>query len=271
MSAANQLALGFSPCPNDTFIFYALVHGLLPLDGFRLSVQLQDVETLNRMAGEEVLDITKLSVYAWLQHRSAYRLIDSGAALGHGCGPLVVARPGRDPRRIARWRMALPGRDTTAHLLFRLWSPTASEMVFVPYDHILTLLSQGQVDGGVIIHENRFTYERLGFNLVADLGAWWETQTGLPIPLGVIAAHRRIPVGRRTILETAIRDSIDYARRMPREPLAYMRKHAQEMAPEVLCQHVATYVNDFSRTLGEKGREAIDCLASMARQKGLLA
>ena len=186
MSTADQITLGFSPCPNDTFMFYAMVHGLLPLEGCRLNVQLRDVETLNRLAAEEALDITKLSVFAWLKHQSAYRLLDSGAALGYGCGPLVVARPGKDPRGIARGRIALPGQDTTAHLLFRLWSPGESEKIFVPYDQIFTLLSQGQVDGGVIIHENRFTYERLGLQLVVDLGAWWEAQTGLPIPLGVI-------------------------------------------------------------------------------------
>ena len=270
MSAAGQLTLGFSPCPNDTFIFYALVHGLLPVDGGRLRVELHDVETLNRMAAEEILDITKLSVFAWLKHQSAYRLIESGAALGYGCGPLVVARPGADPRSISPWRIALPGQDTTAHLLFRLWSPADHEKIFVPYDRIFALLAQGQVDAGVIIHENRFTYEQLGLDLVVDLGAWWETQTGLPIPLGVIAAHKRVPIDRRTALETAIRDSIRYARKSPHAPLDYMRAHAQEMHAEVLQKHVATYVNDFSLTLGAKGREAIHCLASMARQKGVL-
>lgn len=270
MSAADQFTLGFSPCPNDTFIFYALVHGRLPVEGCRLNVELHDVETLNRMAAEEVLDITKLSVFAWLKHQSVYRLIDSGAALGYGCGPLVVARPGADPRCLARWRFALPGQDTTAHLLFRLWSPDDHDKVFVSYDRIFTLLAQGQVDGGVIIHENRFTYEQLGFNLVVDLGAWWETQTGLPIPLGVIAAHKRVAIDRRKALETAIRDSVHYARKAPRAPLDYMCRHAQEMNAEVLQKHVATYVNDFSLELGAKGREAIQRLASMARQKGVL-
>ncbi len=270
MPAASQLTMGYSPCPNDTFMFYALVHGHLPLEDCHLRVELHDVETLNRLAAEEVLDITKLSAFAWLKHQSAYHLLDSGAALGYGCGPLVVARPGADPRRISRWRIALPGQDTTAHLLFRLWSPDDHEKVFVPFDRIFGLLAQGQVDGGVIIHENRFTYEQQGLELVVDLGAWWEKQTGLPIPLGVIAAHERVPFARRKALETAIRDSIRFARQAPRAPLDYMRQHAQEMNAEVLQKHVATYVNDFSLTLGDKGREAIHCLASMARQKGVL-
>lgn len=271
MSSSDRLKLGYSPCPNDTFIFYALVHGRIPLEGCHLSVQLHDVETLNRLAEDDRLDITKLSVYAWLKHQSRYRLFDSGAALGYGCGPLVVARPGLNPRHISRWRIALPGQDTTAHLLFRLWSPDVHDRRFVPYDRIFDMLIKGQADGGVIIHENRFTYDRLGLELVVDLGAWWEAQTGLPIPLGVIAAHQRVPAERKTALESAIRSSIHYARKSPDEPLAYMRTHAQEMSADVLRKHVATYVNDFSLTLGDRGHEAIRSLEAMARQKGVLA
>ncbi len=270
MASDLELKLGFSPCPNDTFMFHALVHDRIPFDGYRLAVQLHDVETLNRMAARETLDVSKLSVFAWLKHQSAYRVLESGAALGYGCGPLVVAAPGPKPDQFARWRIVLPGQDTTAHLLLRLWAPEVHDRRFVPYDRIFDQLRQGQADAGVIIHENRFTYQALGFELVADLGAWWEQQTGLPIPLGVIAAHRRIAPADRQAIETAVRASIDHARQFPDESLAYMRRYAQEMAEPVLRKHVAAYVNDFSLELGEKGRAAIDRLESMARQKGVL-
>ena len=271
MSPSRLLRLGFSPCPNDTFIFHALVHGRIPQNGFRLAVELQDVETLNRWAADGLLDVTKLSSFAWLKHQRHYRLLDSGAALGYGCGPLVVTRPGFDARRLADRRVALPGRDTTAHLLFRLWSPDACERVFVPYDRIFEMLERGLVDAGVIIHENRFTYDRKGYRAVVDLGAWWEQETGLPIPLGVIAAHTRLPREIRSALEMATRASLNHARQFPQESLNYMQTHAQVMDDDVLHQHVATYVNDFSLTLGKVGRKAIERLELMARQKGLLA
>lgn len=270
MASDFELTLGFSPCPNDTFIFHALVQACVPCDGYRLAVQLHDVETLNRMSASEVLDVTKLSVFAWLKQQSSYRLMESGAALGYGCGPLVVTAPGPKPAQFARWRIVLPGQDTTAHLLLRLWAPEAHDRRFVPYDRIFDQLRLGQADAGVIIHENRFTYEKLGFELVVDLGAWWEQQTGLPIPLGVIAAHKRIGSADRRALETAIRASIGYARQFPDASLAYIRRHAQEMDAPVLRKHVATYVNDFSLKLGAQGHAAIDRLESMARQKGVL-
>ena len=269
-TASHPLRLGYSPCPNDTFIFHALVHGRVRQAGYRLAVELEDVETLNNWAVDETLDVTKLSVFAWLKNRACYRLLDSGAAIGYGCGPLVVARPGFDERNLSEGRVALPGRDTTAHLLFRLWRPEARNRCFVSYDRIFEMLVQGRVDAGVIIHENRFTYERMGLQLVVDLGTWWEQQTGLPIPLGVIAAHERVPTTIRTSLETAIRDSLQHARQFPHDSLAYMQKHAQAMDEDVLRRHVATYVNDFSLTLGDAGHQAIRRLESSALEKGLL-
>ncbi len=270
-SSSRLLKIGFSPCPNDTFIFHALVHGHIPQNGYCLAVELHDVETLNRWAADEVFDVSKLSSFAWLKHRHRYRLLDSGAALGHGCGPLVVARPDFDARRLDGCRVALPGRDTTAHLLFQLWSPHACERVFVTYDRVFEMLEQGQVDAGVIIHENRFTYTREGFRQVVDLGDWWEQETGLPIPLGVVAAHVRVPSPIGDALETAVRESLSYAHAFPQASLNYMQAHAQEMDQAVLHQHVAAYVNDFSLTLGPAGREAIARLESMARERGLLA
>ncbi len=270
MSSSRLLKLGYSPCPNDTFIFHALVHGRIPQNGYRLTVELHDVETLNRLAAEEALDVTKLSAFAWLKHQRHYRLLDSGAALGYGCGPLVVARPGFDASSLEGRRVALPGQSTTAHLLFRLWSSDAVERVFVSYERIFEMLDQGLADVGVIIHEDRFTHARKGFRQVVDLGAWWEQATGLPIPLGVVAAHARVPSDIRASLAIAIQDSLRHARAFPQESRAYMQLHAQAMDEGVLEQHVATYVNDFSLSLGEAGQGAIRRLEAMARKKGLL-
>jgi 1,4-dihydroxy-6-naphthoate synthase len=224
-----NLTLGFSPCPNDTFIFDGLVNGKVPLPGYVLQPVLHDVETLNRMAFDQALDVTKLSFYAWLKVQEHYRLLDSGGALGYGCGPLVIARKSLTREDMAGCRIVLPGQWTTAHLLLQLWAPDARQRRFVPYDRIFAALDAGEADCGVIIHESRFTYQSAGFQAVVDLGAWWEDETGLPITLGCIAAHRRLPDGLAAQLEAKIRESIAAARREPEGALPYIRAHAQEM------------------------------------------
>jgi len=266
-----DITLGFSPCPNDTFIFNALVNGPLRPVGHRLQVSLHDVETLNRMAFEERLDVTKLSFYAWLKLRDRYHLMSSGGALGYGCGPLVIAARALPGNAMAACRVVLPGQWTTAHLLFRLWAPQARQVRFIPYDQIFAALNDGRADCGVIIHESRFTFESAGFQAVVDLGAWWEELTGLPIPLGCIAAHRRLPSALIEQLEEDIRQSILLARREPDAALPYIRSHAQEMTADVLRAHIDTFVNDFSMDLGIEGWRAVDVLETRARQAGLLA
>jgi 1,4-dihydroxy-6-naphthoate synthase len=265
-----NITLGFSPCPNDTFIFNAMVNGPLRPEGYRLNVCLYDVETLNRMAFEERLDVTKLSFYTWLQVRGQYRLLSSGGALGYGCGPLVIAARPLPREDMARCRVVLPGEWTTAHLLFRMWAPGAGERRFVPYDRIFAALHDGEADCGVIIHESRFTFAAAGFQQVVDLGAWWEEQTGMPIPLGCIAAHRRLPLDLIDQVEEDIRRSILAARMEPEAALGYIRSHAQEMTAEVLRQHIDTFVNAFSLDLGYKGRQAIQILETRAREEGIL-
>jgi len=265
-----ELTLGYSPCPNDTFIFHALVKGLLDTGGLRFRERLHDVETLNRMAMEAKLDVTKLSFHAWLHVREAYTLLDSGAALGYGCGPVLIARRPMDRGELAAARIVFPGRWTTAHLLFGLWAPEARNRRFTTYDRIFGTLEAGEADAGVIIHENRFTFRQAGFTEIVDLGAWWEAETGLPIPLGCIAARRSLPAdvpGRVTAL---IRDSIRRAAARPDEAMPYMRAHAQEMAGEVLRRHVETFVNEFSLDLGAEGRRAVDELAQRARRAGMV-
>ncbi|KJS30923.1 MAG: hypothetical protein VR64_13700 [Desulfatitalea sp. BRH_c12] len=266
-----NISLGFSPCPNDTFIFNALVNGPAQPPGLHLQVSLHDVETLNRLAFDECLDVTKLSFYAWLKVREKYRLLSAGGALGYGCGPLVIARKSFSRADMAGCRIVLPGQWTTAHLLFRMWAPQAQQRRFIPYDTIFAALDSGEADCGVIIHESRFTFESRGFQAVIDLGAWWEEETGQPIPLGCIAAHRRVPESVIEHLEAQIRQSIHLARQNPEAALPYIRAHAQEMTADVLRAHIATFVNEFSLDLGPDGRAAVAVLEARAQQAGILS
>ena len=266
----NTLTLGFSPCPNDTFIFNGLVNGTVRIAGFDIQEQLHDVESLNRMAFAGELDVTKLSFYAWLKVKADYLLLSSGGALGFGCGPVVVAKKKLTRRDMSRCRIVLPGEWTTAHLLFRMWAPQADKRFFVPYDRIFETLDAGRADCGVIIHESRFTFEELGFHQVADLGQWWEQETAMPIPLGCIAAHRRIGSETSLLVDDAIRQSIETARRHPDACLPYIRSFAQEMTSQVLEAHIETFVNDFSLDLGELGRKAVATLEAKARQTGII-
>jgi len=264
------ITLGFSPCPNDTFIFNGLVNGSVCPAGWDIREQLHDVETLNEMAFEENLDVTKLSFYAWLKVKDHYRLLNSGGALGFGCGPVVISQKPLTAADMDACRIALPGRWTTAHLLFRLWAPRADNRLFVPYDRIFETLQAGRADCGVIIHESRFTYEKQGFRQVIDLGAWWEENSGGPIPLGCIAAHKRIGTDLAAQMDEAIQKSIQSAQADPAMALPYIRTHAQEMAADVLDAHIRTFVNAFSLDLGDKGRSAVAALESAARETGIL-
>jgi len=262
--------LGYSPCPNDTFIFNGLANGLVHLPDHEVRPQLHDVETLNRMALDSALDVSKLSFFAWLRVKDRYRLLSSGGALGFGCGPVVVALRKLTQADMAACRIVLPGEWTTAHLLFRMWAPQAGDRFFVPYDRIFETLTSGQADCGVIIHESRFTYQQSGFRQVVDLGAWWEASTGMPVPLGCIAAHSRIDKDLADQVDQAIYRSIVLAREDPRAALPYIRAHAQEMTTEVLDAHIHTFVNEFSLDLGTRGRAAVATLEEKARQTGII-
>jgi 1,4-dihydroxy-6-naphthoate synthase len=264
------LSLGFSPCPNDTFIFNALVNGTVEIPGYQVQAHLHDVETLNQMAFDGVLDVSKLSFFAWLMVRDQYDLLASGGALGFGCGPVVIASRPLTAADMSGCRIVLPGQWTTAHLLFRLWAPGALNRFFAPYDQIFDILDDRRADCGVIIHESRFTYHQKGFAVVADLGAWWEEQTGLPIPLGCIAAHKRLGKETALAVEDAIRSSITQARQDPAAAMPYIRTHAQEMTAEVLEAHIHAFVNEFSFDFGPTGRNAVAVLADRARRIGVV-
>lgn len=264
------LTLGFSPCPNDTFMFYPLVHGLVDTAGHRFNERLEDVETLNRLAVKGVLDVTKVS-YAALGHiREEYALLRAGSALGRGCGPLVVAKEQLDPAELAGKTIAIPGRYTTAHLLMRLYNPDLVNFLEMPFHEIMDAVLTGRADAGVIIHESRFTYQGFGLHQLVDLGAWWEGETGLPIPLGGIVARRSL--GAETIhsIEAALGAGVEYARANPAEAAHYIREHAQEMSEQVCAAHIGLYVNDFSRSLGDEGERAVIELLRRAEAAGII-
>jgi 1,4-dihydroxy-6-naphthoate synthase len=270
-----DLAFGFSPCPNDTFAFWAAVHGKVPTPGFRLLPDMRDIEQLNARAvtGNEALPITKLSLPAMAAVADRYAALPAGAALGFGCGPLVVARQD-GPRTIAdlrRRRVAIPGCHTTAFLLFAIFQGLDCDFVPLRFDQIIKAVAGGDVDAGLVIHESRFTYRSHGLVALADLGELWERATSGPLPLAVIAARRDLSAALVRDVGAALRASVELARAQPELPRAFVRQHSQEIDDAVCDQHIALYVNEFSVELGERGRMAIDQLLQRGRAAGLLA
>lgn len=254
-----QLSLAFSPCPNDTYIFDAMVHHRVDTEGLTFDIKLADVEQLNRMVVSGGPDISKISYGLLPRVLSHYRVLDAGGALGRGVGPLLVAA--REKRMedsgLETLRIALPGQHTTAHMLFSLAFPQARTKIFMPFHEIEQAVINGTVDAGVIIHENRFTYADKGLFKWADLGQFWEEHTGNPIPLGGIVMRRDIPTDIMRKVDRVIRRSLEYARAHDPELPEYVRANAQEMDPEVMRKHISLYVNDFSLTLGSEGRAAV--------------
>ena len=266
-----SLSLGYSPCPNDTYIFYALTHNRLALKGLELaSPLLEDVETLNSWAINKKLDITKLSFHALGHVLDEYCVLSAGSALGRGCGPLLVAKPGFDPAGLKKAKIAIPGRLTTASLLFRMYAPAATSLLDLRFDTIMDAVINDDVDVGVIIHESRFTYAEQGVVCLQDLGQWWEETSGYPIPLGCIAARRSLGKERIELIDQAIHDSIVWADEHPNECLPYIQQYAQEMDKEVMQSHIGLYVNDYSKDLGLEGIAAIESFLRLGREAGIL-
>ena len=265
------LTLGYSPCPNDTFIFHALVSGLVTAERLSFAERLEDVETLNRLAADAALDVTKVSYGAIPHLVRNYVLLRSGGALGRGCGPLVVAREGFDADALASARIAIPGRNTTANLLLRLFAPDAAAGVEMVYSDIMPAVARGAVDAGLIIHESRFTYPDHGLVKLVDLGEWWEGTTGLPIPLGGILARRDLGEEAIRAVDDAIRRSVEHAFAHPADWKDYVRAHAQEMDEAVQRQHIDLYVNRFTVDLGDEGERAIHELFARARAAGIIS
>lgn len=261
--------LGYSPCPNDTFIFYGLVHGRIP-NAPTFQEVLEDIETLNRLAMEAQLDMTKISFHAFAHVRENYCMLRSGGALGRGCGPLVIAREVFDPSDFAGKRVAIPGELTTAALLLRLHSPALSDLVMLPFNEIMTATQNGEVDAGVIIHESRFTYPNYGLHKIVDLGEWWENSTGHPIPLGGILLRRALGEDLIGQVEAALRASVEYAYANPEEVKPYIRAYAQEMDESVMQKHIDLYVNDHTLDYGNDGEAAIADLLGRAESLGIV-
>lgn len=256
-----ELTFGHSPCPNDTFAFHALTHGLIDVP-FRVTPVLLDIEELNRRAHDGAFHLTKLSVGAFAAVGDRYHLLRSGAALGHGVGPLIVARHSMTLAEAARGPIAIPGRETTAYRLLRLAAPSLGDTVEMRYDRILRAVTEGEVNAGLIIHESRFTYADHGLVKVIDLGDWWEQDTRLPVPLAGICARSDVDAETTAIAERAIRASVQYAFDHPDASRAYVRANAQEMSDDVCDQHIKLYVNELSLDIGDEGLRAIARLVS---------
>jgi 1,4-dihydroxy-6-naphthoate synthase len=256
------LNIGYSTCPNDTFIFCELAKQP------DIATHLHDVETLNEWAFEEKLDVTKLSFHTWLLLQEQYELLQCGSALGRGCGPLVITKNKKPLSEDSI--IAVPGEFTTAHLLLRLWNPNLGNRIFMPFDQIMDAVDSGKADAGVIIHEGRFVYEKQGFQCLEDLGDWWESTTGQPIPLGCIAARKALGPEKISEIERRLKHSIQTAFDDPDSTKEYVKEHAQELADEVTSEHIKTYVNDFTLDLGDEGRAAIEALKRMATEAGII-
>lgn len=252
-----NFTLGFSPCPNDTFIFDALVNKKIDTGDFHFDVRLEDVETLNNLAKKEALDFTKISYGVLPLVIKNYIVMNSGSALGKGVGPLLISQKPVDFNEVEKFTIAIPGENTTAHLLFSLAFPNAKNKVFKRYDEIESSVLESENVLGVIIHENRFTYMEKGLRKIVDLGNFWEEKTALPIPLGGIVGRRNITEDILMKVDALIKESMEYA--FENYPLitGYVKEHSQEMDPEVMKKHIDLYVNKYSINLGKEGRNAI--------------
>lgn len=265
-----KLSIGFSPCPNDTFIFDAMIHGKINTEGLEFDVKMADVEELNKMAFAYELDITKLSFHAFAYLLSHYVLLDSGSALGNGCGPLLISKNELNEKAINNGSIAIPGKYTTANFLLSLAYPAAKNKKEYLFSEIESAVINDTVNAGLIIHENRFTYQQKGLKKIVDLGEFWENTTGHPIPLGGIVVQRKWDMATRAKVNRVLKRSIEYAFNNPESPLNFIKQHAQEMDKKVMYSHINLYVNDYSLDLGTKGRAAVTHLFDMAHQKEIL-
>ncbi|WP_421617925.1 1,4-dihydroxy-6-naphthoate synthase [Brevibacillus sp. TJ4] len=270
------MKIAFSPCPNDTFVFHAWAHGLIP-GAPELDILYADIDITNNLADRrEGPEVMKISYAALPWVLSDYALLPCGGALGRGCGPLVLTKGDsadtNDPAQLSGKRVAVPSERSTAYLLFRLWAAQnvpggVGEIVVMPFHQIMPAVRDGLIDAGLVIHEARFTYQNYGLNLLEDMGNWWEQDTGLPIPLGAIIARRHLDVQSLT---NWTRASVEYAWANPDASLDYVMSHAQEMSPEVAKAHIDLYVNEFTRNLGDEGYAAITALLGRAAEQGLV-
>lgn len=277
-----KLTLGFSPCPNDTFIFDALIHHKIDTEGLEFEVFYDDVETLNQKAFRGELDITKLSYHAFAYVTDKYVLLDSGSALGFGVGPLLISDLEisisdleknliNDPKSGSRNPLiGIPGKYTTANFLLGLAFPEVTNKQELVFSDIEDAVLDGRIDIGLIIHENRFTYQNKGLKKIIDLGDYWEKRTGCAIPLGGIVANRNLPLDVQHKINRVLGKSVEFAFANPKSGLDFIRRHAQEMSEEVMYKHIELYVNQYSVDLGVEGRKAINLMFDTALEKGII-
>jgi len=264
-----KYTIGFSPCPNDTFIFDAMIHNRLQVNDAWTS-HLLDVEALNKNAAEERFDVTKMSFAAYALVSDKYQILNSGSALGRGCGPLIISKSSLSLDDLKDKTIAIPGARTTANLLMSIFVPECKAKLEMVFSDIEEAVLSGRCDAGLIIHENRFTYEQKGLFKVADLGELWEKKTGLPIPLGCIAVKRSLSEDEKKHIDDLIRNSVEFAFQNPIASKEYIAYHAQEMDPAVQQQHIDLYVNEFSVTLGVDGKKAIMTLFNEGFKSGII-
>jgi 1,4-dihydroxy-6-naphthoate synthase len=266
------LSLGFSPCPNDCFMFDAIVNRRIDLEGLEFAPVLADVEALNTSAFAGEADVTKLSYHAYAYCTANYVLLDAGSALGRGCGPLLISRRAIAASDVAAGDLtiAIPGKYTTANFLLGLAFPAARRTAELVFSAIEVALLNDEYDAGVIIHENRFTYEAKGLKKIADLGEFWERETGAPIPLGGIVVKRSLPEDVKSAVNRVLRRSVEYAFANRSASLPFVREHAQEMSEDVMYRHIDLYVNEYSVDLGRDGRSAVRLLFEKAKAAGVI-
>lgn len=265
-----NLSIAYSPCPNDTFIFDALAHQKIDTEGLTFDIIHGDVETLNREAMDGKYDITKLSYHAFAYMSNHYQLLTAGSALGRGCGPLMISKDEIPRSKIEFCLIGIPGRLTTANFLMTLAFPEAATKKEMVFNEIENALLNDAIDIGLIIHENRFTYIHKGLKKIIDLGEWWEKKYELPIPLGGIVTRRDFEPALQLKINRVVKRSVEFALANPAQTMAYVRDHAQEMDEQVMQQHIALYVNDFSVDLGEEGKAAITALYEVAADKKII-
>ena len=265
-----NLSIAYSPCPNDTFIFDALAHQKIDTEGLTFDIIHGDVETLNREAMDGKYDITKLSYHAFAYMSNQYQLLTAGSALGRGCGPLMISKDEIPRSKIEFCLIGIPGRLTTANFLMTLAFPEAATKKEMVFNEIENALLNDAIDIGLIIHENRFTYIHKGLKKIIDLGEWWEKKYQLPIPLGGIVTRRDFEPELQLKINRVVKRSVEFALANPAQTMQYVRDHAQEMDEQVMQQHIALYVNDFSVDLGEEGKAAISALYEVAAEKKII-
>ena len=265
-----KLTLGFSPCPNDTFIFDAMVHGKVDTEGLEFSYYLADIEELNRRSFTGQPDITKISSFAYAFAAESYMILDSGSALGFKNGPLLVSRAEINPVNLVTARIAIPGKYTTANMLFSIAWPEAVNKKEYLFSEIEDAVIRGEADAGLIIHESRFTYEKKGLKKIADMGEFWEKLTGLPVPLGMIVLNRRMPSETALAVNRVIQRSVEFALKDPAASEGFVTENAREMERDVMRRHIELYVNKFTVNLGHEGRKALTELYRIAAEKGII-